>query len=420
MSLPILSNSFFEMHKPQLAVFEKWQSAAQWSSHFMPIYEWDDVLFVGCSQAPTQTVSANCKVVYVFCEAEVLNTLWEEYQSPTVLMNQNAVLKSPPSDEAILDPADRTVVFHKDEVKEQSKEDAPEGLAAVTAIPSAVPQSASFEDLGVHLSELSSDEPIAESSETAPAEEGGLEGLDLGNIPTTVSLNPNEPSPLTPDVPPRPAVLEKTAVSAPLEEVSEPGVDVAAAVNKSLAPKAPSAPAAVAAATVPAQDKEGTKTMTNFTSFTSTTATPEQMFQGAFKEMGKTFHKAMILMKQGEEMIPWKWDDKFEKSNPQHKKTAVPLASASPFRVVSRTQKSYHGYIVPNDVNDKFFQEWNGAQSPDHMTLSPILIDDILVGMVLGIGDKTSDTKTTLLQTEHLAEAMAKKLKATPQIFNAA
>jgi hypothetical protein len=75
---------------------------------------------------------------------------------------------------------------------------------------------------------------------------------------------------------------------------------------------------------------------------------------------------------------------------------------------------------VPNDLNDKFFAEWNGSQNPDHLTLSPILIDDVVVGMILGIGDKSANNKTCLLQTEHMAEAVAKKIKAQPGIAKAA
>jgi hypothetical protein len=395
--LPILANSFFEKHRPSLDVFLKWQSAANWSSHFMPLYHWDDVLFVGCSQGIRQKVNTDQKVVYVFCESEMLSQLWEEYQSPTVLMqakhqpkissidleiaNEKTVVGKMLSDNQPAEQAqDRTVVSAPAPV-----EDMPEGISpSANMVPSATPQSASFDDLGLSSEEETPGEAAAAESPLA-MEDSPLEGLDLSASPTVV---------LTPSLPATP-VLEEKQIEEPAEE---PIVEEEA----------------------PPVETKVTKTFTNITSITSTSASPEQVFQMVFKDMSHNFKKTMLLMKQGEQIVPWKWDDNFEKSNPEHKKTAMSLAIPSPFRIVYRSQKSYHGYIVPNDLNDKFFAEWNGSQNPDHLTLSPILIDDVVVGMILGIGDKSANNKTCLLQTEHMAEAVAKKIKAQPGIAKAA
>lgn len=376
MSLPILSNSFFEKHRPQLSVFQKWQSASQWSAHFMPIYEWDDVLFVGCSQMPAKAVQANCKVVFVLCTTEVLNNLWEEFQSPTVIMQQSA----------------------------PSSNDMPEGLSAMN-LPSAAPQTVSFDDLGISADEA----PLNEfPQEEVPAEES-LEGLDLGNIPApslsfsndvsaepTVVLVPTN-SAVAETLPPAPS-LEKTAIVHTQEPI----------------------PAKAPVDSDKTRDTQTKAHAPTLASMSSSNATADQVFQDIFKEMEKNFEKSMLLIKKGDQVIPWKWSSQFQSSNPQGTKTVIPLLTPSPFRIVFRSQKSYHGYIVPNDQTNKFFAEWNGSQIPDHLTLSPILIDDNIVGMILGIGSKTADTKTTLLQTEHLAESLSKKFKTTPAIMNAA
>ena len=365
MSLPILANSFFEKHRPSLDVYLKWQKAAAWSSHFMPIYQWDDVLFVGCSIATDQTVQTSHKVVYVFCEAEILNQLWEEYQSPTVIMANN----------------ERTVVGAP--VPKPVESDIPEGLTAIS-VNSAAPQSASFDDLGISADEIFPDDTqkLSESSEEL--------SLDL-EMPSPLEPQ-NAISLEMPEAPPMPVIEEEESV-----------------------------PVMAKPAEVEAQAEEPTPTrVTTVTSITSTNASPEQVFQSVFTEMGRNFKKTMILVKQGEQIVPWKWDESFEKSNPEHKKTAMSLAVPSPFRIVYRSQKSYHGYLVPNDLNDKFFAEWNESVNPDHLTLAPVLVDDVVVGMILGIGGKSADTKTCLLQTEHLAEAVAKRFKAQPQLTKAA
>jgi hypothetical protein len=79
MSTPVISQDFFQFHPPALALFEKWKSRYDWNASLLPIYEWEDVLFVGCVQEPISG-PRGVQVVYVEVPAEILNNLWENWQ----------------------------------------------------------------------------------------------------------------------------------------------------------------------------------------------------------------------------------------------------------------------------------------------------------------------------------------------------
>jgi GAF domain-containing protein len=79
--------------------------------------------------------------------------------------------------------------------------------------------------------------------------------------------------------------------------------------------------------------------------------------------------------------------------------------------VVHRTHKPFHGYVVPNDLNNKFFAQWNASQTPEHLTIAPVMIDDHVIGMLLAIGEKTADTKACLHLAESLANSIASQIK---------
>lgn len=397
MSLPILSNSFFEQHRPSVELFQKWQSAASWSAFILPIYQWQDILYVGCSREISLDIKTDLKVVYIFCETEALNRLWEDFhfveKKPELIELSSEVSEDVLDLENISEPASEAL----------------EGL-----------------DLGepLHLGDNAEDNDILKSSTEldASSNENSDDLLQaFADVPppvlekTSVSITAVENSPTLQQIEtPILATENKSEVSplSVLKPKESPSNQVISASEAAPKPAIPSTPSAEAL--------EVTRTVSSLTSLSGTHLTQEQVFSGIFGEMKKNFQKSMLLLKKQDTVIPWKWDENFQSSNSNQKKNPISLKQASPFRVVERTQKSYHGYVVPNDLNDQFFADWNGGTHPDHMTIIPIIIDDQIIAMLLGIGDKSADSKTCLLQTEHLSEAIAKKFKQQPQILKAA
>ena len=86
------------------------------------------------------------------------------------------------------------------------------------------------------------------------------------------------------------------------------------------------------------------------------------------------------------------------------------LKIPSIFRVVSGTQKPYHGYVVTNDLNEAFFESWNHGQIPDHVTIVPLMDNDLVVGMLMGFGEKAAYNKSVLQFSENAAKELSEKI----------
>ena len=121
-----------------------------------------------------------------------------------------------------------------------------------------------------------------------------------------------------------------------------------------------------------------------------------------FKDLHYHFQKSMILIRQEDQLIPWKWDEEFEKTASK-KGSNVDLKKASPFRIVTRTHKPYHGHLVHSDVLETFLEDWNQSSTPDHLTIVPLEFEGELFGVILAIGQISAYNNSSLQLAEKLA-----------------
>lgn len=119
-------------------------------------------------------------------------------------------------------------------------------------------------------------------------------------------------------------------------------------------------------------------------------------------EMSKHFEKSIILLFNQERLEVWKCSAGWARDTA--KSGAIDLSGASIFRIVNETKNSYHGPVVPNPINDAFFEAWHGGKYPEHVTISPILIGKNLSGMILGVASKAKGQSLSLSLVERLAE----------------
>jgi hypothetical protein len=91
------------------------------------------------------------------------------------------------------------------------------------------------------------------------------------------------------------------------------------------------------------------------------------------------------------------------------------LKIPSIFRIVSTTQKPYHGFVSLNDLNEAFFESWNHGQIPDHVTIVPLMDHDLVVGMLMGFGEKSCYNKNVLQFTENAAKDLSVKILKSVQ-----
>lgn len=351
MNLAIVSSSFFDNHPPSVELFKQLESKHPWNEKILPIYQWDDVIYVGCSRPPIDLIPSNeLKWVYVLCDEASLRRVWDSYQGE---LDPSGSLEGLDLDM----PVGSTEINHPD-------------------------------DLFSTMTDINHPSPTLEKITLAAAPI--LEELEPQNLETENELED----------------LEKTSITQ--------------SDSHSLAPleKAKPIKSEVLISAKPQSGSGFTKTSTQrFSPDMIKQKKPDEMAQFIFEEMGYHFNKSLIMLRETDILTPWKWSNGITVSDSA---TGVDFTNRSPFRVVFKTNQSYHGYVVPNEVNDKFFHDYNSGETPDHITISPILIDDHLVGVLVGIGDKSADNKNSLALSERLSELLSDYLKSHKNLLNEA
>jgi hypothetical protein len=111
-------------------------------------------------------------------------------------------------------------------------------------------------------------------------------------------------------------------------------------------------------------------------------------------EMKKSCAQAMLLLFHNESLKVWRATDDWHQD--KSRSDLIDLTNPSIFRVVKQTKLPYHGYVVPNLINDSFFQTWNKGDYPQHVTIVPVLYEKNLVGMLLGTATSAQAPKISL------------------------
>lgn len=144
-------------------------------------------------------------------------------------------------------------------------------------------------------------------------------------------------------------------------------------------------------------------------------ATIDEAGAQAILQACNIFETAMILLFKDGQLQPWKWNDLFL-SVKGEKPDSVDLNEPSIFKIVFRTAKPYHGYVVTSTVNQKFFNEFYRGMLPKHATVIPVMIDGRMGGMMLGFTNSKIDYRQSLRLMERLSFDLGrvfKKLRGT-------
>ena len=136
----------------------------------------------------------------------------------------------------------------------------------------------------------------------------------------------------------------------------------------------------------------------------------EAWVEAVFQQMSGSFQKSMILLKQGDQLRPWKWDARFEGEDSDS--SSYSLINPSAFRIVLRSQKPFHGPVVNNEIMKKFFAQWNHNEVPEHLTIAPLVVNEHVIGMVMGIGDQSANVKSALNLSEKMAVSITNQIQA--------
>jgi hypothetical protein len=434
--LPRLQNRFFTESPPSLQLFTKWKSLYAWRPDCLPVAEWEGSLIVACLEPP-QDFSSQQGCIFVLASFESLHDTWQTWNPE----NANAFAAAP----LVATPA-------------AVASESPEGidLSLGKTIGKGAPKdSFSFEDLAledaaaeIEKPESSFNEDVALDEEKSEGLEGLFENASVVKLQAQAAGEAVTPAPAANDVAP---VLVATAADktanksllAPIaEEISEvsdvsvisedsgvfdteektsmgPAPRESAAAVSTKSPDIPPPPQkSTHPAAAPRVIAGGKPTMAPVASGNFSLDkwkkkyTPEitQKVTQVLAQMKAHFEKTLILSIDDREssLAAFAWDDSFKEV--LDKNARIPLKTPSIFNIVAATQKPFHGYISINEVNEKFFEEWNFGIIPDHITITPIVVGEQLVGMVVGLAQKSAFNKATLTFAEKVSNEFSKQL----------
>jgi hypothetical protein len=356
--LPTLNSAFFEV-SPKTDFFESVSSMPFWSSDLLPLCEWDGVLFIACSE-PLSGAPWSFPVQFLLASPTDMSAAWQrlhkvEAQMPAATPHLDAKINVPTLPEM---PAGLSIPT----------------LPDLPDLPEVTSTSASI--LG------------SESSKSVAANEPEMPVGLAASVSFKLDL-PSENSkviafPIAPVAAPKDTPLALSPV------ITEKGLE-----NKNADASVTSEPALPLPPKSPAQPK----------------LPPDEEVTKQFSALSDVFSSMQILefldapsTKSGQlKVIAFygNWSPK-----PDAIKQLLSLDEPSIFRIATRTKLPYHGYVVPSEANEKFFQNWGIKEWPDHVTLAPIKDGKKVLGLLLGVGSKNSNTPDTLKRSEEAAKAL--------------
>jgi hypothetical protein len=124
-----------------------------------------------------------------------------------------------------------------------------------------------------------------------------------------------------------------------------------------------------------------------------------------FKSLSFSYSKIMVLIKEKDTVSPWRWSQSFNHTSLND--SVYDLALPSPFRIVNRTALPFHGKPQKSDVLDQFAQNWNSGKYPGNLTVSPIIMNDQVIAMLLCVGEEATFTKNHLSGVNQKSQEIA-------------
>lgn len=401
-NLPQLQSRFFTETPLSQEMFAKWATHYPWSAECLPVAEWDGSLIVACLQPP-QDFPSKPSCILVLATYENLQASWQKLHPVATPMIDNSSMGAPEGIDLSASTATQKISspeFSADDLGALSSADPSDGLVGLLDTPSVVHLQTINE-----VSEVSKDEKteiLAAPPEVAPILELIPDPVPVAkSVPPAKKESPEEfmlSEAVTRVHTPPPPPLRSAALATP-EEDSLTNIPV------SITPR----PAGIAKPVI-APVSSGNFVLEKLKK-KNAAAFAEKVTQ-ILNEMKAHFEKSMILTldEQETQLAAFAWDENFQ--GIKDTSMRFPLKTPSIFNIVATTQKPFHGYISLNEINEKFFEDWNKGIIPDHVTITPIIVGEKIVGMLMGFAEKSSYNKASLTLAEKLSSDFAKGLQA--------
>ena len=370
--LPLLKAPFFVDISPNTSLWQKYHEKFTWSPELLPVAEWDGHLIIACLNPETFLANPYPGSILLLTDSQSLQKRYDFYQSTSAIVDPSQA-----SPNMNLELQDEPVEHISAEELEQLESETPEGME-------------------VHLDGVSLETP---------------EGISLGansNIQESTSV----PTGLS---------FASLRVATPTDAVTATeATNATATATATATPPPPPAEEMAAIRPIPhtpqlvVSNETSQSPGANSTVGYSLEPWSKDFLQNetlkAFQKMKSHFEKTLILSISDDESkakVQF-WDENFKK--PQEERL-IPLKTPSIFNIVAQTVKPFHGPVSLNEVNERFFDSWNHSQIPSHVTITPIVVKDRLVGMIMGFSNSQSYNKATLNYAEKISYEIAEDLQ---------
>ncbi len=365
--LPLLKAPFFVDITPNTQLWQKYHEKFTWSPELLPVAEWDGHLIIACLNPETFFANPYPGSILLIADSQSLQKRYEFYQSQISEASPKSFSAPAASTTMELELQDEPEEHISDEELEKLESESPDGME-------------------VHLDGISLEIPegITLDSKTETPTSVGLSFASLRPATTVDTATATASASTSPLPPPPPA--EASEAIRPIPHTPQ------LVVNNDASPT-PGANSTIGYSLEPwSKDFLQNETVK------------------AFQKMKSHFEKTLILSISDDESkakVQF-WDENFKK--PQEERL-IPLKTPSIFNIVAQTVKPFHGPVSLNEVNERFFDSWNHSQIPSHVTITPIVVKDRLVGMIMGFSNSQSYNKATLNYAEKVSHEIANDLQ---------
>lgn len=362
MGYPVLRDDFFKDVTANPEFWAKWKPQGPWSQSVVPLYEWEGILYVGVSSTEQLKIQGHWYLLNA--KPELLANHWYEYQKLEDL-HISATKNLPPQPQQPFKPPQ-------------------------------IPQTKFLEKESLALSEVT-------RSDSGLTENTGLTQSKILDLPDGLLIENPLPKPknnesTSDENSMNPLLLENTNTKSkvPTDEPFDSDSVVSSLLELDPDPSHETTRAASAQARPPS---------------------PTNDWVHLWSMLEKKFeHSVVFLLREGK-AIPWKWDPRFQYV-PSGLSYSIEIPS--PFRIVHSTHKPYHGFMVQSSTMDLVYKTWNAGTYPEHLTLTPILSGEIMLGFLMNWGSKNLDTTDTLLYAEEATAMISRIIAKRPDLIKAA
>lgn len=116
------------------------------------------------------------------------------------------------------------------------------------------------------------------------------------------------------------------------------------------------------------------------------------------------FDASMILLVEGQNLQGFKAAGHWLSPSSEIK---ISLDEPSMFKIVNNSKHPYHGPASRGPTNDNFFKQCHSGTTPQHITIIPVMVQDDIIAMVVGIATTANGAKVKLPKLEELTKVFS-------------